>query len=127
MSLEHQYLNSLLERWGAWCELYGADSGLPSVNWIVNIGWHGVDQPKGDKILGRHPKDRRIWLTNHFVVRLPDVEREAITAWYAFRMKPKAGYWEPREKAELLKISYPALKARLHRGKRRLLPVLSQI
>jgi hypothetical protein len=111
-----EYVKSLLERWGEWCESHLDDQhGLPTINAIEHLGTGSGSIP-GHRILCRE-MPRRVWITNYHVTHQEPIYREALTAWYVFHVKPGGGRWTAREKAHLLDLSYDNLRIRVSRAR----------
>ena len=119
-SFTFSYVDAALERWGEWCERLMDGLLEPTrVNTIARLNEGGGSQP-GHRILCVDNVPRRVWLTNYYVLRLVESQREAVTAHYAFHLKLSGAQWTMEEKAERLGISHGAFRERLRVARRTL-------
>lgn len=97
----------------------GEDHGLPRIEsaYASRMGRGGAGS--GHRILCAE-MPHQIWQCNYHIGRLPDAEKEAVHAWYVFRLKPDNTVWKNSEKADMMHISYGSFKVRVHRARSRI-------
>lgn len=116
MNYAREYVKSLLERWGEWCEAHLDDQhGLPTTNAIEHFGEVGGGVP-GHRILCQE-MPRKVWLTNYHVIHQPSEYKEALITFYVFHVKPGGGKWTAKEKAKLLEVDYDTFRWRVSHGR----------
>jgi hypothetical protein len=116
MNYSREYVKSLLDRWGEWCEAHlDSEHGLPTRNVLEHFGEGGGGIP-GHRILCAE-MPRKVWLTNYHVIRQPEDYREALTSFYVFHVKPGGGKWTAKEKAKILGIDYATFRFRVSHGR----------
>jgi hypothetical protein len=117
-STEYEHLDSLLRDWGEWQEKHSEDAVLPTQAAFCMM--HS-DQPAGSRILCAEMSPR-VYDVNIAVQMLRVRYRAALLVWYAVQLKETGGYWTPDEKAHLFGCTLNALRLRVSRAKRVLLP-----
>jgi|SRR5687768_10518437 hypothetical protein len=109
-------MRALLRKWGAICEQARNWNGYPSSDTTYRAVFGG----SGNRLPICEVPSFAVQLS-HEVMRLPDVERDAVTMWYCFTFN-FAGQWlAASEKALLLGISEDTLRSRERAGRERLL------
>jgi hypothetical protein len=115
---EYDHLDLLLRDWGEWQEKHCEDAMLPTQSAFCMMY---SDQPAGSRILCAEMSPR-VYDVNIAVRMLRPRYRAAVFVWYAVQLKDSGGYWTPDEKAQLFGCTLNALRLRISRAKRVLLP-----
>lgn len=102
----------LLKRWGSVCELVRNWNSYPTVSasWRDNIAAGGARCPLPDV-------PSIVIQVNHYVLKLPDENMNAITIAYAWQLNPGGGWWDWPDKALALGINEHTLRSRERRGR----------
>lgn len=109
-------MRALLRKWGAICEQARNWSGYPSSDTTYRAVFGG----SGSRLPICEIPSFAVQLS-HEVMRLPNVERDAVTIWYCHTFN-FAGQWlTVQDKALLLAISEDTLRGRERAGRERLL------
>lgn len=106
-------MNALLKRWGSVCELIRGWNAYPTSDTTHRAAYGGgaaarIPIPDVPSV---------ILQLNHYVLRLPDENGNAITIWYAWQLNPGGGWWGASEKALVLGINEHTLRSRVRRGR----------
>lgn len=115
---ERRSLNRLLNSWGNWIEKHWNFEGYPGINILEAFIGSDAGAP-GHRILCLE-MPIEVYTTHQRVLRLPELEREAIWLWYVPRMKENGTIWSVRERCEVVGISEETLRKRVSRARMRI-------
>lgn len=116
--VERSMLNASLERWGDWWEKNGEFDGYPSVNILESYIGSDLGLP-GHRILCLE-MPVGVYCTHQRVLKLSELEQDAICIWYIPRVKENGQLYTVDEKCKLLSIDKWALRKRVQRAKLRI-------
>ena len=107
-----------LNRWGKWHEDHSDFQGYPTANILETyIGASRTGEPGHRVLMLDMPVG--VWATHHRVLRLTEVLQEVVIAQYMHTTREDGTYWTLLEKANRLNVSRETFSIRLHRAKRR--------
>jgi hypothetical protein len=123
---DRNWVESGLERWGAWVHDHMHYEGYPRADAVASYVYGGGGGPGGHRVLcDDMPKVIRFW--HALVLMLPDHEHAVVKAHYVPKCKedeqgrPTTLHWTGDEKAEKLGISPEAFRKRLSRARERII------
>lgn len=119
--VERNELNASLNRWGDWMEKHGDFDGYPSINILESYIGSDLGAP-GHRILCLD-MPTGVYCTHQRVLRLPELEQQAIYLWYVPRMKPNGQTWTLDEKCHLTCINQWVLRKRVQSAKLRIMGI----
>lgn len=120
--LYERALEGELNRWGNWIEKHSDFSGYPGINIIESFIGGGGGGIKGHRILCLE-MPTEVYATHGRVLRLEEMEREAIWLRYVTRVKEDGTLWTIRERCALAKITLEEFSKRLERAKEKILGI----
>ena len=116
--VERAQLNASLNRWGDWMEKHGDFDGYPGVNILESFIGSDLGMP-GHRILCLE-MPTGVYCTHQRVLRLPELERQAIWLWYVPTMKGNGTTYTVKEKCLLVGLREDALRQRVYRARLRI-------
>jgi hypothetical protein len=119
--VERKQLNAELERWGDWWEKRGHFDGYPSINILESFIGSDLGAP-GHRILCLE-MPLGVYCTHHRVLRLPELEREAVWIWYVPRVKANGQTYTLYEKCDITGLNEWTLRKRVQFAKLRIMGI----
>ena len=118
---ERKELNASLERWGDWMEKHGDFDGYPGINILESYIGSDLGAP-GHRILCLE-MPVGVYCTHQRVLRLPEVEQQAVWLWYVPRMKPNGQTYSISEKCRIVEMNEWLLRKRVQNAKLRIMGI----
>jgi hypothetical protein len=119
--IERRQLNAELERWGDWWEKHGHFDGYPGINILESFIGSDLGPP-GHRILCLE-MPIGVYATHHRVLRLPELEREAVWIWYVPRVKANGQTYTIVEKCAIIDMNEWTLRKRVQFAKLRIMGI----
>lgn len=115
---ERLQLNASLNRWGDWMEKHGDYEGFAGINILESYIGSDLGTP-GHRILCLE-MPVGVYCTHQRVIKLPELEQQAVWIWYVPTMKANGTTYTVREKCLIVGIREDALRQRISRARLRI-------
>lgn len=112
---EYSAVRAELNAWGGWIERRMDFEGYPSI-WAVEAYMEGCGGGEGGHRILCLDMPNRIYAIHGRVLRLSELEREAVWIFYVFRMKPDGTVWDLKDKCAHVGLTEDCVRKRIQRA-----------
>lgn len=115
---ELRELNASLNRWGDWMEKHWGFDGYPGINILESFIGSDLGAP-GHRILCLE-MPVGVYCTHQRVLRLPELEQQAVWLWYVPTMRANGTTYTVQEKCRIAGLNEWTLRKRVQYAKLRI-------